>query len=34
LAQAARTGQYAKGCVHLGDDGLPLMFGKHERNWG
>lgn len=33
LAQAARTGQYAKGCVHLGEDGLPLMFGKHERSW-
>ena len=34
LAQAAHTGKYANGYVHLGDDGLPLMYGKHERSWG
>ena len=34
LDHIAHTGQYAKGCVHLGDDGLPLVFGKHDRSLG
>ena len=26
----AQTGEYAKGLVHLGHDGFPLMYGKHK----
>lgn len=33
LEEAAKTGQYAKGAVKLGDDGLPLMYGKHKWGW-
>lgn len=30
MEKVAQTGEYAKGLVHLGNDGFPLMYGKHK----